>query len=66
MAGGGVVVADGYYAKRHVLVDAADVLGWPLLWDACYRTDAPGHLTPECKSDRARYGIPEKRKAGRR
>jgi hypothetical protein len=61
LAGGDVVVADGYYKKSHILIEASKVLGWTLMWDPCFKkkanTNVGGDLTEDCLRNSVLYGI---------
>ena len=67
LAGGDVIVADGYYSEHQELdtkyprtlfpILAAKVMNWTLLWDRCYKWDEGGVLTDECEENKAKYGI---------
>ena len=66
LAGGDVVVADGY-SKHQTLksiapgplfpIRAAKVMNWTIIWDRCYKKDEGGVLTEECEENMTKYGI---------
>ena len=66
MAGGDVIVADGYSGHQELDTKApgtlfpllaARVMNWTVIWDGCYKKDEGGILTEECENNKAKYGI---------
>ena len=66
LAGGEVVVADGYSDHKELNsrfpgilfpLLAADIMNWTIIWDGCYKRTEPGILTGECERNKAKYGI---------
>ena len=66
LAGGEVIVADGYSEHKQLNsrfpgtlfpLLAADIMNWTIMWDDCYNRTKPGVLTGECESQKTRYGI---------
>ena len=73
LAGGEVVVADGYSGESGLHkpnaragagtpgplfpIEAAKVMNWTVIWDRCYKPNEGGVLTEECEKNKAKYGI---------
>ena len=69
LAGGEVVVPDGYYNQSVAsqkspneqaslfMLKTAKLMNWMIIWDKCYRRGHSGVLTMHCTENKSKYGI---------